>query len=178
MTSAALNATYLAYRNHPNEDTITDLFTACRQYGSQIARSYDRGNAEDVAQEAVIKVWSSLDSYRGESSFAEWFRAITHNIIRDLHRRATAQCRPTLMYTEPCSLPDMSDTSYLDVPVDSGDLPGLSDAQRHTVDTLILHDWSLEGAADALHITPKTLRNRITAIKHVSHGTIPERAAS
>src|SRR5258708_4976461 len=39
----------------------------------------DRESAADLAQEVFIKVFRSLDSYRGESKFSTWLYSITRN---------------------------------------------------------------------------------------------------
>ena len=44
-----------------------------------IAVVHDAALAEDVVQEAIIKAWLRLDSYRGDGSFRGWLLRITHN---------------------------------------------------------------------------------------------------
>jgi len=39
----------------------------------------DRTQAEDAAQESVVRVWKSLDSYDGRASLSSWIYAITRN---------------------------------------------------------------------------------------------------
>lgn len=48
-----------------------------------------REEAEDLAQEAFLKAWRSLDSFREESSFATWMHRLTTNICLDHLRRQT-----------------------------------------------------------------------------------------
>jgi len=40
----------------------------------------DRAQAEDAAQEAFLRVWKSLDKFRGESSASTWIFAVTRNV--------------------------------------------------------------------------------------------------
>lgn len=42
----------------------------------------DRALAEDMAQEAFVKVYRSLASFRGESSFGTWLTAVALNVYR------------------------------------------------------------------------------------------------
>lgn len=42
----------------------------------------DRATAEDMAQEVFVKVFRSLESFRGESSFSTWLTSIALNTCR------------------------------------------------------------------------------------------------
>jgi RNA polymerase sigma-70 factor (ECF subfamily) len=44
-------------------------------------------DGEDLTQETFVKVWSSLDSFRGRSKFSTWLYSIAHNTYIDWHRR-------------------------------------------------------------------------------------------
>ena len=43
--------------------------------------------AEDLAQETFIKIWSSLKSYRGKSSFRTWIYTIAYHVYIDWSRK-------------------------------------------------------------------------------------------
>ena len=47
----------------------------------------DVDEAEDVVQETFVKAYSSLDSFRGASSFSTWIYRITSNLCIDRQRR-------------------------------------------------------------------------------------------
>jgi RNA polymerase sigma-70 factor (ECF subfamily) len=42
--------------------------------------------AEDLTQEAFVKAWSSLDSFKGRSRFSTWLHSIAHNTYIDWQR--------------------------------------------------------------------------------------------
>lgn len=48
---------------------------------------HDRGLAEDVVQETMIKAWRSMGSFRGDSSMRTWVLRIAHNTSIDAMRR-------------------------------------------------------------------------------------------
>jgi RNA polymerase sigma-70 factor (ECF subfamily) len=53
----------------------------------------DRAQAEDAAQESFLRIWKSLDRYRGESALGTWIFSITRNVCLTAiaKRRKTAQ---------------------------------------------------------------------------------------
>ncbi len=57
----------------------------------------DREEAEDVTQEAFIKAYRSLDSFRGQSSFSTWLYKIATNLCID--RARTRARRPQQAYS-------------------------------------------------------------------------------
>lgn len=44
--------------------------------------------AEELAQEAFIRAWQNLGSFRGESAFTTWMHRLTVNVVLGHHRRA------------------------------------------------------------------------------------------
>src|SRR5580658_6133179 len=40
----------------------------------------DRAQAEDAAQESFLRIWKSMDRYRGQSSVGTWIFSITRNV--------------------------------------------------------------------------------------------------
>ncbi|MDH3295442.1 MAG: RNA polymerase sigma factor [Acidimicrobiia bacterium] len=55
----------------------------------------DQALAEDVAQEALVKAWLALPSFRGDASLRSWLLRITHNTaISTLRRRRAVVLDP------------------------------------------------------------------------------------
>ncbi len=54
---------------------------------------HDREEAWDVAQEAFVRAFHSLPSFRGRSAFYTWLFRITVNVATDRHRQRGAQAR-------------------------------------------------------------------------------------
>ena len=57
----------------------------------------DREEAEDITQEAFIKAYRSLDSFRGQASFSTWLYKIATNLCID--RARTKKRRPHQAYS-------------------------------------------------------------------------------
>jgi RNA polymerase sigma-70 factor (ECF subfamily) len=54
---------------------------------------HDREEAWDVAQEAFVRAFHSLPSFRGQAAFYTWLFRITVNVATDRHRQRGAQAR-------------------------------------------------------------------------------------
>jgi RNA polymerase sigma-70 factor, ECF subfamily len=57
-------------------------------YATAISISKNPADAEEIAQEAVLKAFSNLASFRGESKFSTWLVQITYNEARLKLRKA------------------------------------------------------------------------------------------
>ena len=87
--------------------------------------------ADDVAQDAFLKAWRSLDSFRGDCAFSTWLFRITVNAARDTLRSEAR--RPALSLTRVDS-GDEDEPEEWDVPVTSGDtVPESALEQQETV---------------------------------------------
>lgn len=49
---------------------------------------HDRAQAEDAVQEAFLKAWRALPSFRGDSTEKTWLMRIAINVCRDMQRSA------------------------------------------------------------------------------------------
>ena len=63
-----------------------------RVYVTALALLRNEADAQDVAQEAILKAFANLRQFRGESRFSTWLIQITVNEARMRQREAT--CRP------------------------------------------------------------------------------------
>jgi RNA polymerase sigma-70 factor, ECF subfamily len=70
----------------------------------------DKGLAEDVVQETMIKAWRSLPDFRGDSSTRTWVLRIAHNTAVDSLRRRRERS------TAPDEMQDSQDVTSVDDP--------------------------------------------------------------
>ena len=96
------------------------------------------GNSEDAAdmtQEAFIKAYNSLQSFRGDSKFSVWLYRIVSNVcldfLRSKYRRPTVSLSVEDDDGEECEIPDLRN-----LPEDSLESSLVRDAVRRGLDTL------------------------------------------
>jgi RNA polymerase sigma-70 factor (ECF subfamily) len=60
----------------------------------RLAGSYD--GASDIAQEAFVRAWSNLRSFRGDASFSTWLYRIVTNVFLDERKKQRARPHQSL----------------------------------------------------------------------------------
>ncbi len=80
-----------------------------RHYRANVARilglclrlTGDRAEAEEFTQEAFIKAWEALPSFRGESSFSTWLHRLTVNVVLGRLRSSSRRSAMILPMEDP-----------------------------------------------------------------------------
>ncbi len=80
------------------EALVRDHLDAVYRVAYSVVR--DSALAEDVAQDAILKAWKALPTFRGDSSLRSWMLRITHNTAISTMRRRREELR------EPDLLPE------------------------------------------------------------------------
>ena len=104
--------------------------TACRVL---TASGLSVADADDIAQDSLIKAWRSISTFRGECSFSTWLFRVTVNTARDVIR--TNARRPVVSLTR--SEDDDEEPEIWNVPVTSGDeIPEEAAERRETIEAV------------------------------------------
>lgn len=73
------------------EQLIRPHIASIRRFAYAFARDWD--DADDLAQEALIKAFRALPSFEGRSSLTTWLYALTRNLCHDHYRGKLAKTR-------------------------------------------------------------------------------------
>ncbi|MFZ5641905.1 MAG: RNA polymerase sigma factor [Bacillota bacterium] len=137
-------------------------------------------DASDLAQEAFIKIYRSLGSYRGEASFQSWmYRLVTNACMDELRRRGRAKTVSIEELMENKKGLTMSRvTTKSRLPEDAvirrelqrevqNVLNTLSDEHRAIVVMRDIQGYSYEEIAELLQCSLGTVKSRLNRARHV-----------
>jgi len=122
----------------------------------------DSDDAEDVMQEAFLKAFTKLDSYRKEVSFGAWLKRIVINKALDFLRLKKEQL--SLEDTGPVEetaeeAPDEADTNYRAEEIRRA-IYSLPEGYRIVLSLILLEGYDHEEVSSILHISNATSRTQ------------------
>ena len=153
-------------------------------------------DAEDMTQEAFLKAYNSLDSFRGDSKFSVWLYRIVSNVCLDHLRKKNRRSTVSLSVED-----DEGEEIQLDIP-DTALSPeamleqkltreavrrGLQSLDEDARQILLLREiqgMSYEEIADVLDLEPGTVKSRIFRARKklcaflLQDGNLPDALAS
>jgi RNA polymerase sigma-70 factor (ECF subfamily) len=124
---------------------------------------HDRGLAEDVVQETMVKAWRSLDTFRGDSSLRTWVLRIAHHTsISAVRRRRDQAMAPEDLPDSPSDEDPGARAAARDELRAVGDaLSGLDEVTRSIVVLREVEGLSYQQIADTLEIPVPTVKTRL-----------------
>jgi len=132
------------------------LMTICRRY------SGDRHEAEDMLQEAFIKIFKNINQYKSIGSFEGWIRRITVNAaIQVLQKRKIRFTEIKNVSYEPES-PDNSALSDLETEDLLKVVSQLPDGYRTVFNLYVVEGYSHEEIAHMMKIEIATSRSQLS----------------
>ena len=156
----------------------------------------NREDAQDMAQEAFLKAYNSLDSFRGDSKFSSWLYRIVSNVCLDFKRRQSRRPSSSLTVED-----DEGETLELDIADESQSpeallerkltreavrrgLQKLPDEQRQILLLREIQGMSYEEIGEAMGLEEGTVKSRIFRARKklcaflLQDGNIPDSIAS
>jgi RNA polymerase sigma-70 factor, ECF subfamily len=122
----------------------------------------ERATAEDIAQDALLRVWAGLPSYDGRSTLSAWITVITRNACLSELRRARRRDFSLDAVAEPPA-PRQAGDAQIDC---EALLTRLPDAQRQAVTLFYLEGKSYVETARLLDMPINTLRSHLHRARH------------
>jgi RNA polymerase sigma-70 factor, ECF subfamily len=121
----------------------------------------DRGRAEEMAQDAFVKVYRQLAKWRREGAFSTWLFAVSLNVYRSWLRRRRPSALPIEGVAEPAADSDLG-KEYEGVEMARrirAEVKRLPERYRDALTLFYFHEMSVDSAAASLDIPPGTLKS-------------------
>ena len=183
---------------HGDVDAFGLLVTAYEKnvYNVALQMLGNREDAQDIAQEAFLKAYSSLSSFRGYSKFSSWLYRIVSNLCLDFKRRQGRRPSSSLTVED-----DDGENVQLDIADESQSpetllerkltreavrrgLAELPDEQRQILLLREIQGLSYEEIGETLGLEPGTVKSRIFRARKklcaflLADGNIPDAFSS
>ena len=135
----------------------------------------DRGRAEDMAQEAFLRAYRSLATWRRDAAFSTWLFAIAANLYRSELRRIPAATVSLDAVAEP------QDTRAIDGGLEDEDrdravrraVYALPPKYREALVLFYFHDMDLAATAKGLGLREGTVKARLFRGREMLRGKLP-----
>lgn len=123
----------------------------------------DAALAEDVAQEAILKAWRALPTFRGESSLRSWVLRITHNTAISTLRKRREEIRDPDLLPERVSLTSIESSVEGRLSIDAFEdaLGQLDELSRSIVVLREIEGLSYDEIAEMLDVPLPTVKTRL-----------------
>jgi RNA polymerase sigma-70 factor (ECF subfamily) len=124
----------------------------------------DRGRAEEMAQEAFLRAWRALPTWRGDSAFSTWLFALATNLYRTEIRRVPPRAVPI---TEASALHDSgrTDAEIEEIERDLAIRRAVYALPAKYRDAMVLfyfHEKNIQDAALSLGLPEGTVKARLS----------------
>ena len=137
---------------------------------------HDRGRAEEMAQEAFLRAYRGLASWRKEGAFSTWLFALATNFYRSELRRIPARTVPLEDVSEPVD-PRASDGGLEEQDRDLAVRRAVLALPEKYRDALILfyfHEMDVPAAARSLGLPEGTVKARLYRGREILRGKLPQ----
>jgi RNA polymerase sigma-70 factor (ECF subfamily) len=143
------------------EELVREHLDAVYRVAFSVVR--DSALAEDVAQDAILKAWLALPTFRGDSSLRSWLLRITHNTAISTLRRRREELRDpvTLPESEARVSLEMQVVDALSVDAFEAALDQLDELSRAVVVLREVEGMTYEEIGETLEVPLPTVKTRL-----------------
>ncbi len=151
-----------------NRDAFAELARRYRGllYAAACSVPTTRDEAEDVAQEAVVRIFTKLQSYREDASFARWAYVVARNLA--IARVRAGRREVPLEALAETAAPQVEQRT----PELQACLRALPEAMRETVLMHYVGGYTCEEIAGSLGVASGTIRSRLTRARRMLKGEL------
>lgn len=133
----------------------------------------DRGRAEDMAQEAFLRAYRALGSWRRDAAFSSWLFALATNLYRTELRRIPVNMLPLREATDLKGPPAPGlEAEHRDRAVRAA-VFALPAKYREVMILFYFHEMSVEQAARSLGLPEGTVKARLSRGRDILRGKLP-----
>jgi RNA polymerase sigma-70 factor, ECF subfamily len=135
----------------------------------------DRGRAEEMAQEAFLRAYRGLDSYRGDAAFSTWLFALATNLYRSELRRIpqrTVSLDEAPEPSDPASIIEAHELRDRDLAVRKAVL-ALPPKYREAMLLFYFHEMDVPAAAQSLGLPVGTVKARLHRGRELLRSKLP-----
>jgi RNA polymerase sigma-70 factor (ECF subfamily) len=155
-------------------ELVRDHLDAVYRVAYSVVR--DSALAEDVSQDAILKAWKALPTFRGDSSLRSWVLRITHNTAISTLRKRREELR------DPDLLPERDNgtsteqqvVGRLSVDAFENALNQLDELSRSIVVLREIEGFSYDEIADMLDVPLPTVKTRLLRSRRVLAAALEE----
>jgi RNA polymerase sigma-70 factor (ECF subfamily) len=137
----------------------------------RLTGSYD--DASDISQEAFVRAWNNLKSFRGDSAFSTWIYRIVTNVFLDDRKRKRA--RPSRSLEEEMDLDESSVARQFEDPAPGPEELAEGDERRRLLEQAIASLPEAQRVMVVLYHTQGLAYDEIAAITDLPMGTVKSR---
>ncbi|QQR97170.1 MAG: RNA polymerase sigma factor [Sphingobacteriales bacterium] len=137
------------------------MFAVCLRYAK------DRESAEDILQEGFVKIFNSLEKFRGDGSFEGWVRRIMVNTAVEYYRK-NIKMYPIVSIEEQVKETDF-DTIGDDLEVADiyNMINSLSPGYRTVFNLYVVEGYSHKEVAEMLNISEGTSKSQLARARYL-----------
>jgi len=135
----------------------------------------DRGRAEEMAQEALVRAWRGLAQWRREASFSTWLFALAANVFRSELKRFPSVTLPLEEAPEPFGPASQHNrlVTKMSHEVVRSAVLALPHRYREPVVLFYFHEMDLEAAARTMGLPEGTMKARLSRARALLRRRFP-----